>query len=545
MLMTGHLIFDAAGNLVNQTAYSYGANADTPNNSQCQLEPNELSSWQATKFSSNGLPVFCANFTGQPLANSVNEKISASQSQAQDYLIELDFGLRTAADWTYAGSLDDLVAEIQPPVTNTQTRISLASDTDYYNVQFMAKAGDTPAYWVTNDDDMKEPNDDLYGKVNASLDPSIYVYKGDEKVGQIACNNKGPEFMIVDERSGNEISLSDFGNLSEGDKATCVMAYVGVNGKPLWDKDGNIMKIESSPTDIGNLIIGGCLDTNTDGTIYFIDINTMYNEGRVPKNGTLKWQRSLKKIPEDTRATEYESLVKGDDGKLTPKTLEMTPCDAKTVYALSEGGKKMAVKFNDDGIITGVTSDLDADGKATEKAKWEQYDGQKIYIDKAISTRTIDYNKDVSTFDDPIRAENATKAGSSSFVTQDAGQNGYASGVLSGTNISADGVVSGYYDNGETVPLYQIALYDFHNKQGLRREGGNLYAQTKESGEARQGVAGEAGFGNTKAYNIEASNVDMSREFVNMISTQRGFQANSKTITTVDTMLETVIGMKR
>ena len=70
--------------------------------------------------------------------------------------------------------------------------------------------------------------------------------------------------------------------------------------------------------------------------------------------------------------------------------------------------------------------------------------------------------------------------------------------------------------------------------KGLRREGGNLYAQTKESGEARQGVAGEAGFGVTRAYNIEMSNVDLSREFVNMITTQRGYQANTRIITVTD-----------
>ncbi len=58
-------------------------------------------------------------------------------------------------------------------------------------------------------------------------------------------------------------------------------------------------------------------------------------------------------------------------------------------------------------------------------------------------------------------------------------------------------------------------------------------------------MAGDNGFGTTNAYNIEQSNVDMTREFVQMITTQRGFQANSKGITTVDTMLETVIGMKR
>ena len=103
----------------------------------------------------------------------------------------------------------------------------------------------------------------------------------------------------------------------------------------------------------------------------------------------------------------------------------------------------------------------------------------------------------------------------------------------------------GYYDNGESIPLYQIAMYDFHSTQGLRREGGNLFTPTPESGEPIEGVAGTGTFGTITSYYIENSNVDMSREFVQMISCQRGFQANSKSVTTTDTMLETVINMKR
>ena len=96
------------------------------------------------------------------------------------------------------------------------------------------------------------------------------------------------------------------------------------------------------------------------------------------------------------------------------------------------------------------------------------------------------------------------------------------------------------------IPQIYSFFYIFaRNEQGLYREGGNLYSKTKKSGEPRQGVPGFSGFGETAAYYIEQSNVDMSREFVEMISTQRGFQANSKGVTTVDTMLETVINMKR
>ena len=132
-----------------------------------------------------------------------------------------------------------------------------------------------------------------------------------------------------------------------------------------------------------------------------------------------------------------------------------------------------------------------------------------------------------------------------SSVTQASIQDGYASGSLTNTNVDQDGVLYGIYSNGVTLPLYQLTLYDFMDPQGLRREGGNLFSATRQSGNPQIGPANQAGMGNINAYNIEQSNVDMSREFVQMIITQRGFQANSKGITTVDTMLEQVINMKR
>lgn len=124
-------------------------------------------------------------------------------------------------------------------------------------------------------------------------------------------------------------------------------------------------------------------------------------------------------------------------------------------------------------------------------------------------------------------------------------QNGYTFGNLNNYDVDKDGVLYGIYDNGVQLPLYQIAIFDFVNTQGLRREGGNLFSATMESGNPRVSTAGQNGMGEVKGYSVEQSNVDMAREFVQMISTQRGFQANSKGITTVDAMLETVIGMKR
>jgi fagellar hook-basal body proteins len=133
--------------------------------------------------------------------------------------------------------------------------------------------------------------------------------------------------------------------------------------------------------------------------------------------------------------------------------------------------------------------------------------------------------------------------GSSGTISQS--QDGYTFGYLSTVYVDRDGVLFGKYSNGQTLALYQITLYDFPSNHNLRREGGNLFSETRESGGASSGAANSMGLGAVYGNSIEQSNVDLATEFVQMISTQRGFQANSKTITTVDTMLETVIGMKR
>ena len=124
-------------------------------------------------------------------------------------------------------------------------------------------------------------------------------------------------------------------------------------------------------------------------------------------------------------------------------------------------------------------------------------------------------------------------------------QDGYTYGDLYGVSVSTNGVLTARYSNGVSLQLFQLTLYDFPSKQNLRREGGNLYTETRESGVPNSGAAGTGVFGATYGRNLEQSNADIAREFVNMITTQRGFQANSKSITTVDTMLETVIQMKR
>ena len=132
---------------------------------------------------------------------------------------------------------------------------------------------------------------------------------------------------------------------------------------------------------------------------------------------------------------------------------------------------------------------------------------------------------------------------SSSTIFQDA--DGYAAGDLQGVDVASDGILTGVYSNGQLIPLFRVGLAKFLNNFGLSNEGGNLFRETRESGGAITNKPGENGLGTLAPNSLELSNVDISEEFVAMIVNQRGFQANSKTITTVDDMMQTVIQMKR
>ncbi len=152
-----------------------------------------------------------------------------------------------------------------------------------------------------------------------------------------------------------------------------------------------------------------------------------------------------------------------------------------------------------------------------------------------------------STFNGSIWANNALSttmyAVSSNTVFKDA--NGYGAGDLQDINVNDKGVITGNYSNGEIIPLYRVALAGFQNEQGLVKEGGNLFRATLASGAAITNRPGSNGLGTLAPGSLEQSNVDIAGEFVEMISTQRGFQANSKIITTVDTMLSEIINLKR
>lgn len=122
---------------------------------------------------------------------------------------------------------------------------------------------------------------------------------------------------------------------------------------------------------------------------------------------------------------------------------------------------------------------------------------------------------------------------------------GYKQGSLNDFAIDANGVITGYFTNGVERTVGQVALANFKNPAGLEKTGNNLYRVTPNSGEPMIGTPGTGGRGALNPGSLEMSNVDLSREFTDMITTQRGFQANSRIITTSDEMLQEVVNMKR
>ena len=123
-------------------------------------------------------------------------------------------------------------------------------------------------------------------------------------------------------------------------------------------------------------------------------------------------------------------------------------------------------------------------------------------------------------------------------------QDGYTSAQLSGLSVSKDGVVQGRYSNGQSKDLGQVVLTTFKNPNGLMSLGSNQWAETAASGQAQIGSPGAGGNGILQSSAVEESNVDLTKQLVDMITQQRDYQANAQTIKTMDQVLQTLVSMR-
>jgi flagellar hook protein FlgE len=150
---------------------------------------------------------------------------------------------------------------------------------------------------------------------------------------------------------------------------------------------------------------------------------------------------------------------------------------------------------------------------------------------------TLDFGQST----DPDRLTGAAQLNSAAALSQD----GSASGTVVGFSVSQQGLITGIFSNGRSQAIGQLALAVFNNPPGLQKAGNSLYLATVDSGAARAGVAGVGGRGTLSGGTLEMSNVDLAAEFTNLIVAQRGFQANSRVITTSDEILQDLVNLKR
>jgi len=216
-----------------------------------------------------------------------------------------------------------------------------------------------------------------------------------------------------------------------------------------------------------------------------------------------------------------------------------------TLLSVGEGpaeGNVFTVTFDNLGALQ---SAVDANGNTITEGQLQvpiTFDvlGANPGEDGAPSTQTFNLNLgEVGSYTNTITQFADTSSTKAYF------QDGYSMGYLENYKIDQNGIITGVYSNGTNRALGQVALASFINPGGLEKQGETMFAESINSGQVNIGPSGIAGKGKFIAGALEMSNVDLAEQFTDMIVTQRGFQANSKTITTSDTMLQELLNLKR
>lgn len=352
--------------------------------------------------------------------------------------------------------------------------------------------------------------------------------------GEPNTNVYSMELTKLLDSTGAEIDISalDFGNRTQQKMETKVTLNTDAY---MWD--GKVLKTKDGTTEVANLA-----DIfNQDGSLI-----TPQDDAAAQKQ-----QKALDAI---AKAYGYEGstdeflnlyITSAADPKqqltmqdllgnmMAGKTTDILPADGSTITMEGRYFEGTTVVFNKD------TAKLESVGGSTTNlginAAFSQLGGNFSDITIDLSECTNYDNKGTST----IGATSGDLDGPGTGC-------GRRLGDMIGVSIQKDGMIYASYDNGMTKLLGQIATAAFANASGLEKEGDNLYSATLNSGEFDGiGVDITAGGGYMSTGQLEMSNVDLSSEFTEMITTQRGFQANSRIITVSDTLLEELTNLKR
>ncbi|WP_022850997.1 flagellar hook-basal body complex protein [Limisalsivibrio acetivorans] len=246
--------------------------------------------------------------------------------------------------------------------------------------------------------------------------------------------------------------------------------------------------------------------------------------------GSLNTSQTIYDAQGESHVLKYEYTLEDSTNNIWKLNIEAADPNANVSFNQT-GGDEILLHFNADGSFNYVTSTA-----GTRMADLT------FNYDTANGAGTIsDIEMNLGT---PSQYDGIYISAEQSSVSSTE-QDGYSVGQLEQTLFNPAGEIVGYYTNGNVRTLAQVSLAIFTNPQGLMKVGDTVFAETGNSGEAAIGKPQTSFRGDIASGALENSNVDLSREFVSMITTQRGYQANSRVVTTSDEMLQELLTLKR
>lgn len=337
---------------------------------------------------------------------------------------------------------------------------------------------------------------------------------------------------------------------------------VAPNGFKVLGIDGKPVQLNRSETKAATPTTSAILDgnINTTESTYQTDLK-LYDSLGALHQVDVKFTDNLKGSDAGVfKGNSYRKVLFTETGSHPPNTVPATPYAAgpPEVIGPIAAADEIYIKFGPTGDPIGLVRGVGKD------ATTGLVNAETLITTATASTLTIKIpgaNDLTMKIDNNLlyKGGDATATNKVASISQRAQDtslkatrlNGNAAGLLNSFSIAANGEVSRVYTNGEksdpdpTKGAIYIQLADFDNPPGLMKMGANLFSETSNSGVPKFGKPGTGAFGQLAPGALEMSNVDLSQEFTDMITTQRGFQANSKIITTTDEMLQELVNLKR
>lgn len=235
------------------------------------------------------------------------------------------------------------------------------------------------------------------------------------------------------------------------------------------------------------------------------------------------------------------TVITGANGSI--RKMEIKDENGVVVYPTT-AGEIRHIQFDTSGNFYGFVKE-EPPASAGDPSKFSSYTGTDTITLSIPGAASVSLDIDKSVFQDSSTSKPLLTQQSNTSDAKGVAVDGNSPGTINDFTISPNGEVVGIFSNGERKILSRIGLADFDNPAGLLKIGGNMFVDSPNSGTPKYGTPSSGSFGDLSPGALEMSNVDLSLEFTDMISTQRGFQANSRIITTTDEMLQELVNLKR